>query len=347
MQARRHGKVRAADASAKGAKQMNRLNRSRCARRSVYVAVMLLAGCGGSQLQIGVPGAKSQTSTVVPTRTIVPALSYRVLYRFAGDLGNGPAAALIDVGGKLYGTTQGGGEYGSGSFYSISTAGVEKVLYSFAGSSDRGESGSKLNRHQGHFVQHDHVWWLAMLLQPWLRDHIPRKYHRLRESAAPFQPFRPALSWRVSLFGFARCERHSLRHDLRRRRLGCPQNGHRGCGTVYSVSTTGSQTVLHRFGRGADGAVPSGNLINVNGTLYGTTLEGGSFGYRGGSFGYGTVYSITRTGTEKVLHSFAGGTDGLQPWAGLVNEKGLLYGTTYAGGSRRNGGNGYRGQFTS
>ena len=116
---------------------MNDLSLSRCARRSVYVALILLAGCGGSQVQIGVPGARSQTSTVVPTRTIIPALSYRVLYRFRSDPdGNGPAAALIDVGGELYGTTQGGGKNGSGSFYSISTAGVKKVLYSFAGGSD-------------------------------------------------------------------------------------------------------------------------------------------------------------------------------------------------------------------
>ena len=38
--------------------------------------------------------------------------------------------------------------------------------------------------------------------------------------------------------------------------------------------------------------------------------------------------------TEKVLHSFAGVTDGAQPNGGLVlDNKGAVYGTTYGGGS--------------
>jgi uncharacterized repeat protein (TIGR03803 family) len=66
-------------------------------------------------------------------------------------------------------------------------------------------------------------------------------------------------------------------------------------------------------------------LINVNGTLYGTTWSGGS------SNG-GTVYRISTTGSEKVLYSFAGGSDGAHPSAALLNVKGTLYGTTAYGG---------------
>ena len=116
-----------------------------------------------------------------------------------------------------------------------------------------------------------------MLLQPWLRDHIrvsttgsEKVLHRFnrfdRRSHGTF-PASGLLDVNGILYGTTGEGGGS----------GC--NGHDGCGTVYSVSTTGSQTVLHRFGRGADGAVPLGSLINVNGTLYGTTLEGGSFGY--------------------------------------------------------------------
>lgn len=53
----------------------------------------------------------------------------------------------------------------------------------------------------------------------------------------------------------------------------------------------------------------------------------------------GTVFKITPTGTETVLHSFANdGTDGYYPFTGLVlGKKGILYGTTYEGGSSGNG----------
>ncbi|MGA9274164.1 MAG: choice-of-anchor tandem repeat GloVer-containing protein, partial [Candidatus Cybelea sp.] len=46
----------------------------------------------------------------------------------------------------------------------------------------------------------------------------------------------------------------------------------------------------------------------------------------------GTVFSITPGGTERVLHSF-NGTDGANPYAALIAVKGLLYGTTEAGGA--------------
>jgi uncharacterized repeat protein (TIGR03803 family) len=44
---------------------------------------------------------------------------------------------------------------------------------------------------------------------------------------------------------------------------------------------------MHRFHGGpTDGALPRGGLINVNGTLYGTTVIGGAGGY-------GTVFSLS------------------------------------------------------
>jgi len=52
---------------------------------------------------------------------------------------------------------------------------------------------------------------------------------------------------------------------------------------------------------------------------------------------YGTVFALDlNTGTEKVLHSFAGGTDGATPEAGLIEVEGTLYGTTNQGGAGTN-----------
>jgi uncharacterized repeat protein (TIGR03803 family) len=54
---------------------------------------------------------------------------------------------------------------------------------------------------------------------------------------------------------------------------GC--DGIYGCGTVFSLDQrTDAETVLHAFSGGADGEFPLGNLIDLNGVLYGTTFKG-------------------------------------------------------------------------
>jgi uncharacterized repeat protein (TIGR03803 family) len=73
-------------------------------------------------------------------------------------------------------------------------------------------------------------------------------------------------------------------------------------------------------------------LINSNGTLYGTTSWGSTVGG-------GTVFSIDPTnGDEAVIYSFGSQLyDGASPWAGLINVKGALYGTTDSGGEYEEG----------
>ncbi|MBV8724320.1 MAG: hypothetical protein JO351_10585 [Candidatus Eremiobacteraeota bacterium] len=107
-----------------------------------------------------------------------------------------------------------------------------------------------------------------------------------------------------------------------------------GCGTVFSVTLSGTEKVLHSFGYPiSDGRTPQAGLTGVNGTLYGTTQLGGSYRCAGYGFDCGTVFSITRSGTEQVLHRFGNAKDGGQPQAPLINVKGRLYGTTAFGGA--------------
>jgi uncharacterized repeat protein (TIGR03803 family) len=107
-----------------------------------------------------------------------------------------------------------------------------------------------------------------------------------------------------------------------------------GCGTVFSVTPSGQETVLHAFTGGSDGANPKAGLIDVNGTLYGTTFHGGDTKCNGRSgVGCGTVFSITPSGAETVLHGFTGPPDGAWPAAGLRDVNGTLYGTTAEGGT--------------
>jgi uncharacterized repeat protein (TIGR03803 family) len=107
--------------------------------------------------------------------------------------------------------------------------------------------------------------------------------------------------------------------------------GGSGLGVVFKVSGRGTETVLHSFAGGSDGATPNGGVVgDASGALFGTTTAGGASGL-------GTVFRVKRT-NETVLYSFAGGADGADPQAGLVMDAtGNLYGTTSQGGSAGNG----------
>ena len=61
--------------------------------------------------------------------------------------------------------------------------------------------------------------------------------------------------------------------------------------------------LLHVFQGGSDGASPFGALLKGTAVRYGTT-------YYGGTNNLGTVFQIARDGTESVVHSFTGGSDG-------------------------------------
>lgn len=86
---------------------------------------------------------------------------------------------------------------------------------------------------------------------------------------------------------------------------------------------------------GADGSFPYAGLVQgTDGNFYGTT-------YNGGTYGYGTVFKITAAGKLTTLYSFCPGeicTDGMYPNAGLVQAtNGNLYGTTLYGGPNGDG----------
>ncbi|HYL26908.1 MAG TPA: choice-of-anchor tandem repeat GloVer-containing protein, partial [Candidatus Nitrosotalea sp.] len=117
---------------------------------------------------------------------------------------------------------------------------------------------------------------------------------------------------------------------------GCPQYP---CGTVFSMTTSGTEAVLYSFQGGNDGANPTGGLLVVNGSLYGTTQNGGTtYGYCYG--GCGTVFKVSTSGDEQVLYRFQGGSDGYFPSGDLTALRGVLYGTTSNGGGSGCGGRG-------
>jgi uncharacterized repeat protein (TIGR03803 family) len=113
--------------------------------------------------------------------------------------------------------------------------------------------------------------------------------------------------------------------------------GSSGNGTVFAINTDGASfTTLHSFtarsdnsdfGTNSDGGYPLGNLVLLGNTLYGATS-------RGGSFGWGTVFSVNVDGTAfTTIYAFTDKADGANPNAGLILSGNTLYGTTYDGGT--------------
>ena len=92
-----------------------------------------------------------------------------------------------------------------------------------------------------------------------------------------------------------------------------------------------SYKVLYSFTGPPDGVAPGGGgagvTLDAKGNLYGTTTGGGPYSS-------GTIFKLDTKGKETVLYSFAGGSDGMDPNAGLVRDaQGNLYGTALEGGA--------------
>ncbi len=253
--------------------------------------------------------------------SITTSRTEKVLYSFKGGSGDGagPAAGLINVSGTLYGTTSAGGATEDGTVFAITTSGKERVLYSFGGSGD-GESpyaglvnvngtlyGTTL---QGGANGEGTVFSITT-------SGKERVLHSFNITDG-WYPTAGLISVKGTLYGTTDEGGANI-----------------GDGTVFAITTSGKETVLHSFAGGkGDGYIPVAGLLNVNGTLYGTTLRGGAHCEGGSEHGCGTVFSITTSGGETVIHSFGGDpADGALPRAGLINVKGTLYGTTEVGGA--------------
>ena len=104
-------------------------------------------------------------------------------------------------------------------------------------------------------------------------------------------------------------------------------------GAVFKVAPDGTETLLHSFRGGTDGAGPYGRLIlDKKGNLYGTTGAGGVVSEQCKS-GCGTVFELAPEGKETVLYAFRGGSDGSGPVGLIIDKQGNFYGATDFGGN--------------
>jgi uncharacterized repeat protein (TIGR03803 family) len=241
----------------------------------------------------------------------------KVLHSFTGGSDGGdPVGGLIaGKGGNLYGTTSAGGADNAGTIFKIAPHGKETVLYSFTGGSDGGAPAAGL-----------------------LADTAGNLYGTTPRGGEN--------NW-GTVFEFAADGTETVLYSFTGKSDGgfplagvimdkagnfygtTEGGGKERVGTVFELATDGTESVLHDFSlRNNDGTYPSAGLIADNaGNLYGTTSAAGQYDE-------GTVFEVTPAGTETVLYSFAGGSDGAYPYAGLtLDSTGNLYGTTEAGGA--------------
>lgn len=106
-----------------------------------------------------------------------------------------------------------------------------------------------------------------------------------------------------------------------------------GGGTAFELTpSSGNWTLSRLYGfAGNRYCGPYSSLImDQAGNLYGTTLCDGRYGY-------GSVFKLTPSGdiwTYTSLHDFTGGSDGANPFGGVVFDAiGNIYGTAAAGGT--------------
>jgi uncharacterized repeat protein (TIGR03803 family) len=234
-----------------------------------------------------------------------PTGTYTVLYRFEAKNGARPYAGLIDVGSTLYGTTQEGGQHDKGTVFAVTTAGSESVVHSFDGK-DGNDPRAGLTSVNGALYGTTYYGGSTETGTVFALSPGGSSYsvlYSFQGGADGAYPFAGLTESNGTLYGTTQ------------------QGGAKNAGTVFAITTSGSESVLHSFGSGKDGSKPLAGLTVLNGQLYGTTSAGGSKKL-------GTIYTITPSGSESVVYSFLGGAGGQFPDASLTAIGGVLYGTT-------------------
>jgi uncharacterized repeat protein (TIGR03803 family) len=256
--------------------------------------------------------------------SISPGGTENELYAFKGGAdGAYPTSALIDIGGTLYGTTTQGGPRSLGTIYTITTAGAERVIYSFSGA-DGSTPGVALLKVKGtlYGVTNEGGTNNVGTVFAVSRSGAEHVLYSFQSGTDGRYPNSSLIDVNGTLYGTT------------------TQGGTSNVGTVFAVSTAGVETVAYSFHGGADGIYPNGPLLVRKGTFYGTTMCGGtgsSNACQSGNGG-GTIFSLTPSGSEQVLHDFGAiSNDGNTPLGPLIDVKSTLYGTTEGGGTSGDG----------
>jgi len=286
----------------------------------------------------GGPGGDGTVFSITTTGADFTLLhSFTTLTNDINSDGCGPMAGLLLSSNVLYGTTDVGGLYGSGTVFAVHTDGTGFTnLYNFTGLPPDGA-----NPQSGLILSGNTLYGTALF------------------GGNPGAGSVFAVN--IDGTGFQTVYNFSGLDDGDEPTAGLVLSGNTlygtttydgsgGNGTVFAVNTDGTGfTVLHSFSmetnlsdpNGAqtntDGGSPPGGLVLSGATLYGAASSGGVTGN-------GTVFSVNTNGSGfAVLHTFSAvnsngyNSDGLSPQTGLILSGSTLYGTAAGGGTLENG----------
>jgi uncharacterized repeat protein (TIGR03803 family) len=251
-----------------------------------------------------------------------------VLHRFTGGDGAFPQAGLVmDGHGNLYGTAVYGGKFNDGVVFKLAGK-KETVLHSFTGGKDGAEPASGLlldatgnlygTDAYGGDIDCDYPSGCGVVFK--LAGKHLRVLYSFKGPPNGEEPIAAVImDAEGNLYGTT------------------DRGGPYNAGTVFELSPSGRERVLHRFRVNYkvqhDGEVPDTAVVrDAQGNLYGTTEDGGPSGY-------GVVYEITADGKEKILHDFCTGdcSDGAFPNGLIMDAEGNFYGTAFGGGTNGDG----------
>jgi uncharacterized repeat protein (TIGR03803 family) len=256
-------------------------------------------------------GASTMGAADVTSVSLACGSNFSLLYSFAG--GSGDAAdpyhtLILGSDGDFYGTTFAGGASNVGTIFKVTPSGTETLFYSFASIPYSGlVQGSDGNIYGTTATGGTSGRGTVFKITPSGTETVLYSF-----PAGSSDPYTGLIQGSDGNF-YGTTGAGGATDD----------------GTVFKITPSGTETVLHAFAKsGTDGQIPYAGLIQgSDGNLYGTT-------YFGGANGLGTVFKVTLSGTETVLYSFAGGSDGEHPYGGVVQgSDGNFYGTTYQGGA--------------
>ena len=295
------------------------------------IPLELIQGSDGNFYGISSAGGANSQGTLFK---VTPSGVESVVYAFgtgqAGD-GDGPNSLIQGADGSFYGTTfVGGSSAEGGTVYRISPSGSETVLYAFEGYTNPNDGIGPLSLVQGgdgnlygitscgSEVNTETCITGGIFFKVTMQG-AETVLHSFGSGTDGTQPSGNVLLAKDGRFYGT-----------------TSAGGAYGGGVVFSISTTGAETVLYSFGASAtDGVSPNALVQGSDGNFYGTTTGGGQFAS-------GSFFKVTPAGAETILYSFLGASETIASPAGLSGgilqaSDGNFYGTSIYGGEYSSG----------
>ena len=308
----------------------------------------LIQGADGNFYGTTESGGLNDYGTVF---AVTPSGTASAVYSFMGvpqgDAGTPSTPLIQGSDGNFYGTTQAGGPANLGTVFKVTPAGVETILHAFAGGSDgsfplgglvQGSDGSFYGTtRDGGTNCNGLTVGCGTLFKVTPQGVYTQLYQFTGSNTASMDGLEPVGSLIQASDGNF--------YGTTSGGGSCTATGASyGCGTVFKMTPQGVESVLYSFAGGSDGMDPVTIMEANDGNFYGVTAFGGltagdaawciTVASKNGVTGCGTLFQLTPSGVETVLHAFIGGSDGSGPVAGLIQATdGHFYGVTETGGT--------------